>query len=313
MSGANSTATTTIVFGEALVDDFATEQVVGGAPFNVARHLAAFMAPQLMITRIGRDHNGETIAAEFERFAMSQAGLQRDAIEETGRVIVERGPKGHRFLIVPNQAYDYIAREEALAAAKAVEAGALYFGTLAQRSERSRGTLKALLSATQGTRFLDVNMRDGQVDERTISDSLHAADIAKVNEDELQALFGWYFQLGPNDPPMAADETRSACAALLQMFGLQALIVTLGHRGSVYFGAGGVTLDTRDTPSPAFVIDTVGAGDAFSAIFLLGRARGWPLELTLARANEFAGAICAIPGAVPRDLGFYDQWMTRWR
>jgi fructokinase len=305
--------TSTIVFGEALVDDFATEQVVGGAPFNVARHLAAFMAPQLMITRVGADQNGATIQAEFERFAMSQAGLQRDPIEETGRVIVERGPKGHRFVIVPNQAYDYIAREEALAAAKTVDAGAFYFGTLAQRSERSRGTLKALLPAITGTRFLDVNMRDGQVDERTISDSLHAADIAKVNEDELQALFGWYFQLGPNDAPMAADETRSACGALLQMFGLQALIVTLGHRGSVYFGAGGVTIDTRDTPAPPFVIDTVGAGDAFSAIFLLGRARGWPLELTLARANEFAGAICAIPGAVPRDLGFYDKWMTRWR
>ena len=312
MNGADKTAAT-IVFGEALVDDFATEQVVGGAPFNVARHLAAFMAPQLMITRVGADHNGDTIRAEFERFAMSQAGLQVDAIEETGRVLVERTPKGHRFVIAPNQAYDYIGREEALAAARTVEAGALYFGTLAQRGERSRGTLKALLSATRGTRFLDVNMRDGQVDERTVSDALHAADVAKVNEDELQALFGWYFQLGPHDAPMAADETRSACAALLQMFGLQALIVTLGHRGSVYFGAGGVTIDTRDTPSPAFVIDTVGAGDAFSAIFLLGRSRGWPLELTLARANEFAGAICAIPGAVPRDLGFYDQWMTRWR
>jgi fructokinase len=306
-------AYSTVVFGEALVDDFATEQIVGGAPFNVARHLAAFMAPQLMITRIGADHNGETIRAEFERFAMSQAGLQVDAIEETGRVIVERGAKGHRFVIVPNQAYDYIAREEALAAVKTVDAGTLYFGTLAQRGERSRGTLKALLSSTSATRYLDLNLRDGQVDEKIIADSLHAADIVKLNEDELQALFGWYFQLGPNDPPMAADETRSACAALLQMFGLEALIVTLGHRGSVYFGAGGVSIDSRDAPSPPFVIDTVGAGDAFSAIFLLGRARGWALELTLARANEFAGAVCAIPGAVPRDLGFYDQWMTRWR
>jgi fructokinase len=313
MNAANGTAGATVVFGEALVDDFATEQVVGGAPFNVARHLAAFMAPQLMITRVGADHNGETIRAEFERFAMSQAGLQRDAIEETGRVIVERSVRGHRFVIVPNQAYDYIAREEALAAVKSVDAGTLYFGTLAQRGERSRGTLKALLSSTGATRFLDVNLREGHVDERIVSDALHAADIAKLNEDELQTLFGWYFQLGPNDPPMAPDETRSACAALLQMFGLQALIVTLGHRGSVYFGAGGVTIDTRDTPAPPFVIDTVGAGDAFSAIFLLGRTRGWPLELTLARANEFAGAICAIPGAVPRDLGFYDQWVTRWR
>jgi len=315
VSGVNggSAVQATVVFGEALVDDFATGQQAGGAPFNVARHLAAFMAPQLMITRVGADHNGETIRAEFERFAMSQAGLQVDPIEETGRVLVERTPRGHRFVIVPNQAYDYIGREDALAALGAVTPGALYFGTLAQRGERSRGTLRALLSATSATRFLDLNLRDGQVDERTIADSLHAADIAKVNEDELQALFQTYFQLGPNDPPMARDETRSACRALLQMFGLQALIVTLGHRGSVYFGLDGATIDTRDTPAPPFVIDTVGAGDAFSAIFLLGRARGWALELTLARANEFAGAICAIPGAVPRDLGFYDKWMTRWR
>ena len=151
MSGVNLTATT-IVFGEALVDDFATEQVVGGAPFNVARHLAAFMAPQLMITRVGKDHNGEIIAAEFERFAMSQAGLQRDSIEETGRVIVERGAHGHRFVIVPNQAYDYIAREDALAAAKAVDAGALYFGALGQRAERSRGTLNCLLYTSPSPR-----------------------------------------------------------------------------------------------------------------------------------------------------------------
>ncbi|XYJ10268.1 PfkB family carbohydrate kinase [Telluria sp. B2] len=307
---------TAVVFGEALVDDFATEQVVGGAPFNVARHLAAFMAPNLMITRVGEDRNGESVRAEFERFAMSQAGLQRDAIEETGRVLVERTAKGHRFVIVPNQAYDYIEREAALKALAGVTPSAIYFGTLAQRGDRSRSTLQALLSASQGTpaiRFLDLNLRDGQVGERTVFHALHAADIAKVNEEELQALFGWYFQLGPNDPPMAADETRSACAGLVQMFGLQALIVTLGHRGSVYFGRDGSTIDTRDTPAPPFVIDTVGAGDAFSAIFLLGRMRGWPLALALARANEFAGAICAIPGAVPRDLGFYDKWMARWR
>jgi len=303
----------TLVFGEALVDDFATEQVVGGAPFNVARHLAAFMAPQLMVTRIGNDRNGESVRAEFERFAMSQAGLQHDTLEETGRVLVERGARGHRFVIVPNQAYDYIEREAALAALAPLQPSAIYFGTLAQRGERSRGTLQALLANTQATRFLDLNLREGQYGERTVFHALHAADIVKVNEDELQALFGWYFQLGPNDPPLAADETRSACAGLLRMFGLQALIVTLGHRGSVYFGRDGVTIDTRDTPAPPFVIDTVGAGDAFSAIFLLGRARGWPLDLALTRANEFAGAICAVTGAVPRDLGFYDKWMGRWR
>jgi fructokinase len=290
-----------------------TEQIVGGAPFNVARHLAAFMSPQLMITRIGNDRNGAVVHAEFERFAMSEAGLQVDKMEETGRVVVERGTRGHRFTILPGQAYDFINPEQALAALEAVEPSALYFGTLAQRGPRSRDTLHALLDASNATRFLDLNLREGQFDERCVFHSMHAADIAKVNEEELQNLFGWYFDIRPSAPPMATDEVRAACGALVQMFSLAGLIVTLGHRGSVYFGADGEVISSRDNPAPPFVIDTVGAGDAFAAIFLLGRMRGWPLERTLARANEFAAAICTVPGAVPRDLAFYDKWETRWR
>ena len=170
-----------------------------------------------------------------------------------------------------------------------------------------------MLEAGPALRFLDLNLRDGQVEERCVTRSLQAAQIVKVNEEELQALFQWYFQIRPEDPPLSAEEVHASCQALLQMFSLDALIVTLGHRGSVYFGSGGQVINHRDNPAPPFVIDTVGAGDAFSAIFLLGRMRGWELEQTLARANEFAGAICAVPGAVPKDLGFYDKWMTRWR
>jgi fructokinase len=306
-------AATTVLFGEALVDDFMTEQVVGGAPFNVARHLAAFMAPQRMITRIGSDRNGTLVQAEFERFAMSDAGLQVDPIEETGRVVVERTARGHRFLILPRQAYDFIEADDALSLLSGEEPGTIYFGTLAQREERSRGTLEALLAATPATRFLDLNLREGYIVEHIVHRSLHLADIVKVNEQELQMLFHWYFQIDPSAPPLSSDEVRASCQALVQMFSLDALIVTLGHRGSAYFGVDDEVVFSRDNPAPPFVIDTVGAGDAFSAIFLLGRGRGWALETTLARANEFAGAICAIPGAVPRDLGFYDKWMARWR
>jgi len=304
---------TAVVFGEALVDDFNAEQVVGGAPFNVARHLAAFMAPVLSITRIGDDQSGQLVRAEFERFAMNEAGLQLDPLEETGRVLVERGPRGHRFTILPNQAYDFIDRTAAVASVGGVEPGLVYFGMLAQRGEVSRAALKGLLDASVAPRFLDLNLRDGQYDERGVTRSLQAANIVKVNEEELQMLFGWYFQIKSEDPALSADEVHASCQAVLKMFSLDALIVTLGHRGSVYFGSDGQILTQRDNPAPPFVIDTVGAGDAFAAIFLLGRMRGWPLETSLARANEFAGAICAIPGAVPADMGFYDKWMTRWR
>jgi fructokinase len=60
------------------------------------------------------------------------------------------------------------------------------------------------------------------------------------------------------------------------------------------------------------MVDTVGAGDAFSAVYLYGGAQGWPLETTLARANAFAGAICGIAGAVPQDTAFYQPWLARW-
>jgi fructokinase len=306
----------TVVFGEALVDDFGSEQAVGGAPFNVARHLAAFLEPQLMITRIGDDGNGAAVRAEFERFAMRAAGLQVDPMEETGRVLVERGPQGHRFSILPGQAWDYIDTDAALSSLAGVAPSTLYFGTLAQRGTVSRATLAALLAALSATvpasRFLDLNLRADQYDLDCVTRSLQAANIVKVNEEELQALFGWYCRIDKSEQ-LAADQVHTACRSLLEMFSLDGLVVTMGHRGSAWFGADGRTLVNRDNPAPPFVIDTVGAGDAFTAILLLGRARGWALEATLARANEFAGAICAISGAVPRDLGFYDKWVARWR
>ena len=303
-----------VVFGEVLVEEGAGAPVVGGAPFNVARHLAAFMAPPLLITRIGDDRNGAAVRAEFERFVIPETGLQIDTMEETGRAVVERQGTSHRLTLLPRQAYDFI--DPTLAAAS-VSGGAydtVYFGTLAQREERSRLALAAVLDATPAAkRFLDLNLRTGHATEPIVTKALTAADIVKVNEEELQALFQWYFQIGPDDAALSTEEVHAACRALMDRFSLEALIVTLGHRGSVYFGADGSYVATRDNPAPPFVIDTTGAGDAFAAIFMLGRARGWPLELILARANEYAGAICAVSGAVPADMGFYDKWVARWR
>ena len=300
----------TIVFGEVLVDEAPSGHAVGGAPFNVARHLAAFMAPPLMITRIGDDRNGAAVRAEFEHFVIPEAGLQIDPMEETGRAVAERS---QRYTLLPRQAYDFIDPARAAASVAGGDHDLVYFGTLAQREERSRLALAAVLENTRAKRFLDLNLRSGHANEAIVTKSLTAADVVKVNEEELQALFQWYFQIGPNDPPLATEEVHAACRALMDRFSLEALIVTLAHRGSVYFGADGGYIATRDNPVPPFVIDTTGAGDAFAAIFLLGTARGWPLELTLSRANEFAGAICAVTGAVPGDIGFYDKWVARWR
>ena len=300
------------VFGEALVDDFITEQVVGGAPFNVARNLAAFQMPPLMITRIGADRAGALIRAEFDRFGMPQQGLQSDPAQSTGRVVVERSAGEHRFIILPDQAYDYIDGDRALQAATASAPATIYFGTMAQRHATSRAALWRLLEGSRARRYLDLNVREGQVSERCVFESLHAADIVKVNEDELQDLFSWYTHTRHDTADMDSTGVRMACAALIRIFALEGLLVTLGPRGAVYFGADGAIVADYAGAPPKRIIDTVGAGDAFSAVFLLGRARGWPLAQTLARANQFAGAVCGISGAVPADLAFYEPWLARW-
>lgn len=303
---------TIAVFGEALVDDFITEQVVGGAPFNVARSLAAFGAATLMVTRIGADKNGALLRNEFRRFGMSEAALQIDDREATGRVVVERDAGGHRFIILPDQAYDYVETAPALTALAQSQPEVIYFGTMAQRHPQSRATLRAMLEASKAQRYLDLNVREGQVTERIAHESLKLADIVKVNEDELQDLFKWYTHTQPGTGAADSPAMRDACLVLMRTFGLRGLIVTLGARGAMYFEADGTVTANHECHAPAHMVDTVGAGDAFSAVFLFGQSQGWPLPLTLARANAFAGAICGISGAVPADIGFYTAWIKSW-
>ncbi|GAB2847380.1 carbohydrate kinase [Pseudoduganella ginsengisoli] len=301
------------VFGEALVDDFGSVQVVGGAPFNVARHLAGFGLQPLMITRIGNDANGALVRGEFERYRMDGMGLQTGEGEATGRVAVEMAADGsHRFDILPHQAYDAIDAQRAAQAVAQAQPDVLYFGTLVQREETSRAALLAVQKAAGALRYLDLNLRDGQYTERTVFDSLSQADILKVNEDELAQLFDWYSHMCPPLDDMASLDVRMACAQLMSNFTLQGMIVTLGARGAVHFSVdGGMT--AADGVVVEQLADTVGAGDAFSSIYLLGRARGWPLDTTLQRASAFAGAVCGLAGAVPSNLSFYADWRRRWQ
>ena len=60
------------------------------------------------------------------------------------------------------------------------------------------------------------------------------------------------------------------------------------------------------------VIDTVGAGDAFTSVIILGLLRDWPLQLTLERAQDFASALIGIRGATLQDKAFYRAFTDPW-
>lgn len=305
-----------LIFGESLIDDFPDAPVVGGAPLNVARTLGYFNAQPLMLTRIGDDQAGQQIIADMQRFQLICDGVQIDTTHPTGRVIVHLDPNDdrtqHQFEILGHQAYDYMQAEDCIAAVQKIfpnhDEGILYFGTLAQRQPDSRAALQNLLEHSNALRYLDLNLRKDQYSSETIMASLSAADIVKLNEEEFSVILSL-------QQPSAADTddvtTVTQLRNLLDRFKLQAIILTLGERGYLFIDRNNNVLSSGTLRYPVEIQDTVGSGDAFSAIFLLGMQQGWSLATSLSRAHEFATAICAVRGAIGDDR-FYHHWQQRW-
>jgi fructokinase len=292
-----------VAFGEILVDQFYDREVTGGAPFNVACHLHAFGACPLLISRVGTDPTGDRLWDAVAARGMSTAGLQRDADHPTGRVRVVETDDGHRFDILGDQAYDYIETDSAYSVASALQPGVIYFGTLAQRGA-SRHALHRLLATTQATPILDVNLRDPWVDAEVLHASLQHARIVKLNEEELARIAALLALDG------ADSETQAT--ALHAAFDLDYVVMTRGAGGAVMVGPSGAIDAVRGRPL-AGLVDTVGAGDAFAAVFILGELHHWPAALRLSRADAFGRAICRIRGAVPATLDFYRPFRRDWR
>lgn len=293
-----------ILFGEVLADIFPDRTVLGGAPFNVARHLKAFGQTPVLITRLGNDALRDKVVHVMSQNRMETLGLQRDKSHPTGRVQVHIEDSGHHFEILPLQAYDFIHPGVVRLTALSVNPALVYFGTLAQRCDVSRRALKTLLRSTGAAKFLDINLRPPWYDEKTLQDSLQQADIVKLNDEEL-AILTKVFKLQGSDPQKKAQ-------ALIERFGLEQVLVTCGDAGAWLLNRNGKKTEAHAKSTMTNMVDTVGAGDGFAAVFILGALRGWSLAKTLERANAFAGAICGIRGAVPDHADFYKAFTVEW-
>ena len=294
---------TVIAFGETLVDQFSDRNVLGGAPFNVACHLRALGANPVLVTRAGKDALGDQLQQAMAERGLDMQGVQRDPGRPTGRVKVTETESGHDFDILSDQAYDHIHPSLARMVGLSSHPQIIYFGTLSQRSD-SRRALHALLGAVDACAFLDVNLRDPWVDPDTLRWSLQRAHVVKLNEDELIRISD-LLALDGSTP-------RARAGVLVSGFALERVVVTRGADGAWTLDNAG-RMESVDGQPLSHLVDTVGAGDGFAAIFILGMLRGWSLAMCLARADAFARALCQIRGAVPDTLDFYRPFIRGWQ
>ena len=286
-----------VIFGEVLFDLFPDgREVLGGAPFNVARHLHAFGCEPLFISRIGEDARGERVVSAMQEWGMDMSGLQRDAEHPTGSVQIAMQGTSHSFDILPEQAYDFIDAGQSLALLHEVSPALLYFGSLAARSPVSRATLQLLRSLSL-PQFVDINLRAPWWDPRRVDNLVRGVKWLKLNDDELQQLHG-------------EAELGAAAAALRERYDLELLIVTCGDKGAMFVDRHGV--ESGEPVAVAQLVDTVGAGDAFSAVSMLGLLRGWERRKTLSHALEFAARLCEVRGAVLPDKCYYRRCLREW-
>lgn len=292
-----------IIYGEVLFDQFiGRDAVLGGAPFNVAWHLHGFGAPALFISRVGSDALGDEVIARMQAWGMDCQGIQRDAQHPTGTVQVQLRDGQPDYTILEQVAYDFIDAKAVDGALCNASPALVYHGSLITRSAVARQSLLHLRAQAQAPVFVDINLRAPWHQRQQAEPLLQEIQWLKLNDEELQIL--------TQMPCATVADAEHAARELLRQHPMHFLVVTLGHRGA--FCLSGDTITHTQAPATEDLVDTVGAGDALSAVLILGILNNWNLPTSLERGVSFAAAICQQPGATQMNHDLYREFLHRW-
>ncbi|MGA7143942.1 MAG: carbohydrate kinase [Desulfobacterales bacterium] len=287
-----------LVIGEILFDVFENEKRLGGAPFNFAYHLKNLGFPVRCISRIGNDALGKKILNILEKYHFNIDDIQIDDTHDTGTVTVQLSSSGNpTFHINTDAAYDYIHYLPKEHSSLMDKAEVIYFGTLAQRSKQGFENIQKFMKNRHpgALCFYDINLRPDCYSRQVIIASLEHADILKLNTQELDECKRILRFSKDND---------ASIPFLMDQYQLKFLAVTDGDKGSELYAPDGRF--RSKTHRVSSMVDTVGAGDAYSAMLLIGIIKGWEPDRMLSMASMFASRMCKIRGAVPDSRDFYE-------
>lgn len=276
--------------GEALWDVLPDGKKMGGAPANFAYHVSQFGIPSCAVSALGQDELGRELMDEFKA---KQLNVNMAVVDRpTGTVQVSLDAAGvPQYQIMEDVAWDNIPYTDQLAE-MAARTRAVCFGSLAQRSETSRATIRRFLAAMPQTDdtlvVFDINLRQHFYTPELLAESMTLCNVLKINDEELEIVSRMFGYEGMSQ--------RDVCRQLIDRFNLRMLILTCGTEGSYVFAQDEESF--RPTPKVA-VADTVGAGDSFTAAFVASLLRGKSVSEAHEVAVNTSAYVCTCHGAMP--------------
>jgi fructokinase len=282
--------------GEIIFDIYPGYKAPGGAPLNFIYHINKLTGNSSFISRVGNDIEGNEVFSFLEKSGLPNSNIQIDDKHKTGAALANLDENKIPHWEIPSgRAYDFIETPPDLD--KIIKNSiCFYFGSLAQRMERSRKTIQSFWGKKMKY-FFDINIRQNYYTKEILESSLYVADVLKVNDEELKLLHDLFI-------PGKFDLNKSALA-IMDKFDIELAAVTLGEKGAWLFR--GLEYDFYQTVANN-VVDTTGAGDAYSAILCIGYLKKINLDKLNKLASDFASDIIKIPGAIPQDEKLYDRY-----
>ncbi|MEY4751386.1 MAG: hypothetical protein RIQ60_3600 [Pseudomonadota bacterium] len=249
--------------GEALIDFTSTgtgaltfQGHEGGGIFNSAIACARLGRPTAFITQLSTDLFGEQLLRYLQHNAVDTGHVTRSAAPST-LAFVERGAHTNRYAFYCHATADTLWAPEQLPELPP-SCRVLLFGSISLLQEPAAGRITDLVEAHAGRRLIvfDPNMRssllaDPAAYRRRFARWLHSTDLLKLSDEDAALL-------APDRSPEAA-----AAGWLDGEGGPGVVVLTRGAAGASLHRRGRAPLSV--TPPPVMVVDTIGAGDTFSA------------------------------------------------